>query len=138
MTLGRPPSLFEFYDDPLPTPIDDYYLSLDDIECRQPEDMISQNAFNVENLKLVEPLATILNTIYHPLFKKRHLHGAQTKIMPTAQDDFSTIAALDSQLENFANALPIELQWSHDHSYREAQGDVGRILKRQSNALHAR
>lgn len=133
MTLGRPPSMRDIHRVPLPSPIDDRYLSLANPSRAQPPDIFSTNQFCVENTKLAKLLAEILETVYHPRAESVHRKYVSSDVsMP--EHSFDTIVALGMSLEDVANDLPPRLHWSRNQNL----ADVAPVIQRQSNVLHAR
>ncbi|WYZ36214.1 hypothetical protein EsH8_XI_000097 [Colletotrichum jinshuiense] len=126
MTLGRPPGIMVNDDVPLPDAIDDDYLQGNN--PGQPVNLVSQNIFNVENIKLTKILDMILRRIYHP-----PPHSA-----PSRPDfsNWSTLLHLDSLLQECRNAVPAPLDWdSHPETPLSGRS---RVLRRQANVLQAR
>ncbi|KAF5002531.1 hypothetical protein FGRMN_296 [Fusarium graminum] len=128
MTLGRPPVL-EMTDEVLvPAAIDDEFITNDSSpnSYRQPDKIISQNLFVVENIRLAKILGKILASVY----------------WPSSSSDFSALVRLDSLLEDFRTSLIDVLQWwgpqSTPHGDSEATTQRYHILQRQRNVLQAR
>ncbi|RGP67583.1 transcription activator acu-15 [Fusarium sporotrichioides] len=95
MTLGRPPVL-EMTDDVLiPSAVDDDFITGEASSCRQPEGIISQNLFMVENIRLAKVLGKILSSVY----------------WQGSPSDFSTLVRLEGVLEDFSTSLVDALRW---------------------------
>ncbi|GKU22564.1 unnamed protein product [Fusarium langsethiae] len=123
MTLGRPPVL-EMTDDVLiPSAVDDDFITGEASSCSQPEGIISQNLFMVENIRLAKVLGKILSSVY----------------WQSSPSDFSTLVRLEGVLEDFSTSLVDAMRWWDRDS--ESQGALthrDHILRRQRNVLHAR
>ncbi|PSN61455.1 hypothetical protein BS50DRAFT_562355 [Corynespora cassiicola Philippines] len=133
MTLGRPPTMRDNCNVPLPSPIDDKFLSYSTSDSVQPPEKFSINHFCVENIKLAEILADILEYVYHPRSTTTNLRPSHFN-HANPQNSFDTIMALNSSLDDFATALPDKLHWDKIQSLQ----NVDPIVHRQSNVLHAR
>ncbi|KAH7174147.1 fungal-specific transcription factor domain-containing protein [Fusarium flagelliforme] len=123
MTLGRRPVL-EMTDDVLiPSAVDDEFISSEVPSCNQPEGIMSQNLFMVENIRLAKVLGKILSSIY----------------WQSSSSDFSTLVRLESMLEDFRTSLVDVLRWwGRESEPQRTLTDRDHILKRQRNVLHAR
>ncbi|KAH7472036.1 hypothetical protein FOMA001_g13485 [Fusarium oxysporum f. sp. matthiolae] len=124
MTLGRPPVLQMTDDVVIPAAVDDDFINPNNASCTQPEGIVSQNLFVVENIRLAKILGKILSSIY----------------WPSPSSDFSALVRLDGLLEDFKNSLVDPLKWWNGEATREP-GDMpsrDHLLRRQRNVLHAR
>lgn len=134
MTLGRLPLLQVNDDIPLPMAIDDEQLNFCTSGCEQPQGVISQNFFMVENLKLAKVLATILSYIYGAGFRKPP--GQQLRSTESLDDGISALLRLDGTLEQFEASLPETLDWKVNLNLEPSP--VTTIFQRQRNVLRAR
>ncbi|KAG9496396.1 hypothetical protein J7337_012984 [Fusarium musae] len=121
MTLGRPPVLQMTDDVLVPAAVDDEFICPSTTSCMQPEGIVSQNLFVVENIRLAKILGKILSSIY----------------WPSSSSDFSALVRLDGLLEDFKTSLVPHLKW-WDNDRVPTQGARGQIIKRQRNVLQAR
>ncbi|KAF5643412.1 transcription activator acu-15 [Fusarium tjaetaba] len=121
MTLGRPPVLQMTDDVLVPAAVDDEFICPNTTSCIQPEGIVSQNLFVVENIRLAKILGKILSSIY----------------WPSSSSDFSALVRLDGLLEDFKTSLVPQLKW-WDSDRVPTQGARGHIIKRQRNVLQAR
>ncbi|KAH7336658.1 fungal-specific transcription factor domain-containing protein [Rhexocercosporidium sp. MPI-PUGE-AT-0058] len=134
MTLGRLPLLQVTDDVPFPMAIDDGYLNLGESVCEQPQGVISQNLFMVENLKLAKVLAMILGYIYGA--NLRGSLGQRSRSIESLEDGMSALLRLDGILEQFEATLPEALNWKSNLNW--APSPLTTILQRQKNVLRAR
>ncbi|PNP74408.1 hypothetical protein FNYG_12457 [Fusarium nygamai] len=121
MTLGRPPVLQMTDDVLVPAAVDDGFICPNTTSCMQPEGIVSQNLFVVENIRLAKILGKILSSIY----------------WPSSSSDFSALVRLDGLLEDFKTSLVADLKW-WDNDTVPTQGARGHVIKRQRNVLQAR
>ncbi|KAJ5222793.1 uncharacterized protein N7469_009033 [Penicillium citrinum] len=110
MTMGRPPMTQNFSRVPLPSPVDDRYLSVGRQGAAQPEGTVSTNQFLHENMKLIGILWRILLTVYHSEDESQR----EEESSPIPENDFKAIMAIDKSLEDFESSLPLSL-----HGYRQ-------------------
>ncbi|KAF4332007.1 transcription activator acu-15 [Fusarium beomiforme] len=124
MTLGRPPILQITDDVLLPAAVDDEFIRPGIETYVQPEGIISQNLFMVENIRLAKILNKILASIY----------------WPSLSSDFSALVRLDGLLDNFKNSLVDALRWWDIETTQEQGTPTPRnqLLQRQRNVLQAR
>lgn len=124
MTLGRPPILQITDDVLLPAAVDDEFIRPGTKTCAQPEGILSQNHFMVENIRLAKILNKILASIY----------------WPSSPSDFSALVRLDGLLENFKNSLVDVLRWWDNKTTQDQGTPTPRIqlFQRQRNVLQAR
>ncbi|KAH7035473.1 fungal-specific transcription factor domain-containing protein [Microdochium trichocladiopsis] len=140
MTLGRPPSVYMTEEVPLPRAIDDEFLGLDRENASQPPDLPSQLLFTRHNIKCATVLGTILRTLYYPSVEARPAYQqlrSRRSPVSTVDEDLHSILQLDSQLEELANQVPEPLRWDRT-DLPAGLDERGRILRRQTNVLHAR
>lgn len=133
MTLGRPPLLQVTDDVPLPVAIDDEHLTMS-VLCEQPQDILSQNLFMVENLKLVKVLAMILGYIYGA--DLRGPLGPQPRPAEPFDGGMSALLRLDDSLDRCEASLPDHLNWKC--ALNQGPPLITAILQRQRNVLRAR
>lgn len=128
MTMGRPAMSTQTHHVPLPMAIDDEYLSATEPYCQQPEGVVSQTQFCVENLRLASILGQILSKVYS---------ASDEGIGSTVQSDIhmQDVLYLDKRLDSFQSNLHPALKWNQtgdlNHEYNS-------LFTRQSNVLHAR
>ncbi|OQD95699.1 hypothetical protein PENSOL_c019G00914 [Penicillium solitum] len=128
MTMGRPPMTSDHSRVPLPSPVDDKYLSLGHQGSRQPEGTISTNQFLHQNMKLIGILWKVLLKIYHIQDETQE----ETR-SPVREDEFKAVMEIDKALEEFEISLPVVFAWKPPNT-----PSSNRTLRRQSNVLHAR
>lgn len=126
--MGRPPMSSDHSRVPLPSPIDDKYLSLGHQGSRQPEGTISTNQFLHQNMKLIGILWKVLLKIYHSQDETQEETDS-----PAREDEFKAVMEIDKALEEFEFSLPTVFAWKPSNT-----PSSNRTLRRQSNVLHAR
>lgn len=129
MTMGRPPMTQNSSQVPLPSPVDDQYLSMARNGAEQPEGTVSTNQFFHENMRLIEVLLKILLTIYHSTDNPSG-HEAPHN---TSENDLMAIMEIDKDLKKFESSVPSAFAWGPRSS-----PNIDRTFRRQSNVLHAR
>ncbi|KAJ5412651.1 uncharacterized protein N7487_007010 [Penicillium crustosum] len=128
MTMGRPPMTPDHSRVPLPSPIDDKYLSLDKQGSQQPEGTISTNQFWHENMKLIGILWKVLLKIYHS-----EDDSSDEEHSPSRGKNSKDVMEIDKALEEFEASLPAVFAWKLPNITIS-----NRTFRRQSNVLHAR
>lgn len=128
MTMGRPPMTPDYSRVPLPSPVDDRYLSHGSEGSRQPEGTISTNQFLHENMKLIGILWKVLLKIYHS-----EDETPEEDRSPTRGNEFKAVMEIDKALEEFESSLPIVFAWKPPNT-----PSSNPTLRRQSNVLRAR
>jgi hypothetical protein len=113
--------------------IDDEHLSAESL-CEQPQDIVSQNLFMVENLKLAKVLSMILGYIYGA--DLRTAPGQLSRSTDSLDDNMSALLRLDGVLEDFEASLPEALSWRSNSNV--GSSPISTILQRQKNVLRAR
>lgn len=114
---------------PLPSPVDDRYLSVGRQGAAQPEGTVSTNQFLHENMKLIGILWRILLTVYHSEDESQR----EEESSPIPENDFKAIMAIDKSLEDFESSLPPVFAWISPNP-----PNSDRTFRRQSNVLRAR
>lgn len=126
--MGRPPMTQNFLRVPLPSPVDDKYLSASRQGTGQPEGITSTNEFLYQNMKLIGILWKILLTVYHGEHE-----SPEEECSPIPENDFKDIIAIDKSLEEFESSLPSVFSWT-----RPTPPSSDRTFCRLSNVLRAR
>ncbi|PYI10108.1 hypothetical protein BO78DRAFT_232765 [Aspergillus sclerotiicarbonarius CBS 121057] len=130
MTMGRPPMTAPLQQVPLPSPVDDVYLSHGQNGSGQPTGTISTNQFLYENMRLISLLRQILLTVYQSTNP-----GTQETPPQTSESNFMAIIEIGKSLDEYESSLPPVFQWGER---RLPESSVERPFRRQSNVLHAR
>ncbi|KAF9886468.1 hypothetical protein FE257_011375 [Aspergillus nanangensis] len=107
--LGRPAMISQIPTTPLPDPIDDCYLIVENSVCHQPANALSRVAWFVETLKLYIILRKALSTLYDnigPGGRERSDDLRRENILQIQQ-----IIEIDSDLQEFKDRLPQALNW---------------------------
>lgn len=129
MTLGRPTTLRIAEDLPIPSNLDEEYLSLADTP---PPRRPSSGTFFVQNSKAARLLGKILDQVYHPWFDT-HSQSEPRSTRLLTSDTLSAILRLHSELEDLESSSADALRDSDDLSSR-----ANLMLQRQRNVLTAR
>jgi hypothetical protein len=131
MTFGRPLTISRATAGvvPLPTAIDDEYLSkVAGKDAVQPPDVPSQIEFFVQTVKLYGMLDDILLSLYNPASEPTTFYG---KLQCW---DNNAIFRVETALSRWKSGIPYCLQFDPVNNL----GKFGPIFHRQSNVLHAR
>ncbi len=115
---------------PLPSPIDDKYLSMEGQGEIQSPGAVSPNQFLHENMKLIGILGHILSAVYHSTEP-----GSEVETQSSSEVDFQALMDIDRALCQFESELHPALHWDPQ---RVSNGDINPSSKRQGNVLHAR
>jgi hypothetical protein len=131
MTFGRPPMIITPTDVPLPSMIDDEYLSAS-TEGHQPPGKHSRLGAFVYSCKLFELLGLVLDFLSSPILQST----SQAKVLAQIGDVLSRVRELNRKLDSFSESVPQYLRKSDQTSLHTTAHDNHTHL--QQRVLHCR